>query len=190
MNLKNIENSTLNICYIESQTDPNEFKYFFDNIINLRQEMSQFINLTVVAKTVKDENLKELRKRVRSVSIYSSIDQNSFLDNLKDIELGIIVSTDQFAILDPSIFFVANGIAVLCHENSGDSKLSSSKIFQYKTKQDFSDKLSAIINNKDLLKDYFDNLDEVTPQFVEECVKEHNINKNLFSNNLLSGRIR
>ncbi len=172
MKQDNNSNEILNVCYIESLTNKDEFKNFKESILNLDSTISQLLKVTIVSNQIERKDIEDLNKNLKSLIIFNNIREEKFINNLNNIELGIVPSLDEISILDTSIFFISSGIPILCPKNSGDCLLSCCEFFKYETQVDFSKKLSAIINDKSLLKDYFDNLDEVTPQFIEECVEE------------------
>ena len=85
-------------------------------------------------------------------------------DIYKNIDLGIVPVIWEDNLPQVAIEYVAYGVPILCSDLGGAQELSEAKEFVFKAGDinDFQEKITNIINNRDLLKKYFDKKKKLT----------------------------
>ncbi len=173
-----IQNEYLTIAYMGYFDKMKGYDFLISALENLPEELSKKIKFVCYAKIKnsedeqKVERINRLRERLHSVNHYNGYSHRELPQILSKINLGVIPVIWEDNLPQVAIEYVAHGVPILCSDLGGAQELSSSEYFVFKSgdMQDFINKLEMIINNKQLLNEYFKNKKKLTT--MDEHMKE------------------
>lgn len=137
--------------------------YFFllDALSKISPDIAKNIDLVFAAKGIKSQKeVKEKLAAFNSVTLINGYNHSNIKTILSDADLGIVPVLWDDNLPQVAIEIVSNGVPVLCSDFGGASELSSSESFKFKggNIEDFQYKLINIMQNPELLKDYWSKL--------------------------------
>ncbi|HJJ04495.1 MAG TPA: glycosyltransferase family 4 protein [Clostridiaceae bacterium] len=160
---KTLNKENINIAYMGYFEKAKGLEFLLEALEILPTDIAKKINFLCYAR-IKDTDDEEHVKRINNLNQklhlakhYNGYDHKELQQILSNIDLGIVPVIWEDNLPQVAIEYVAHGVPVLCSDLGGAHELSSSKYFIYKAgnKQDFIDKIEKIINNREILDDYF-----------------------------------
>ena len=180
-----INSNPFKIIYMGYMTPPKGFYFFLNVLKKMPEDMAKNIEVTVVAKHFKFFHMREIRALNRLKSKFSAVklingykhDEQQRL--LQDKHLGIVPVLWEDNLPQVAIEQIAYGVPVLCSDLGGASELSNHNpdfIFKAGDIVDFMSKFENILNNRQLLQDFWKSVKPLTtmPQHVEFLRKIYN----------------
>ena len=151
------------------------FDFLIDALGKLPNEISEKLDFECYAKiNSEDDNKKvelveKLNNKLHSSKHFNGYTHNDLERIHSEIDLGIVPVIWEDNLPQVAIEFVADGVPILCSNLGGAQELSNSKYFVYEAgnTKDFIEHLKYIINNRDTLQDYFNQVGKLT------SMKEH-----------------
>ncbi len=160
----------LNIAYMGYFNKQKGFDFLVDALEKMPEEIAKKINFFCYAR-VQDENdkinvakIKKLNGKLKSAVHFNGYNHQDLPEIYKNIDLGIVPVIWEDNLPQVAIEYVAYGVPVLCSDLGGAQELSEAKEFVFKAGdiEDFQEKIANIINNRDLLKKYFEKKKKLT----------------------------
>lgn len=154
------------------------YDFLINALENLPEEIAKKIKFVCYAKikepsdNEKIERLQKLENKLYSVEYHNGYNHKELAGILSNINLGIIPVVWEDNLPQVAIEYVAHGVPVLSSDLGGAHELSKCDKFIFKSgdTQDFIEKLTQIIENKQLLNEFFnESLKLVT---MEEHIKQ------------------
>lgn len=173
-----IEEDYLTIAYMGYFDKIKGFDFLIEALESLPNELGKQIKFVCYAK-IKDPSEEEKVNRVRklegklySVEYHNGYNHKELANILSNVNLGVIPVVWEDNLPQIAIEYTAHGVPVLSSNLGGAHELSTSEHFVFKAnnKKDFILKLNEIIENKQLLNDYFD-------KSIKLTTMEEHINK-------------
>ena len=173
-NLK-LNDNYLTIAYMGYFDKIKGFDFLMNTLEKLPNNIAEKINFLCYAKikTAEDEGkveqIEKLNTKLHFAKHYNGYTHKELDDILAKINLGIVPVIWEDNLPQVAIEYAAHGVPVLASDLGGAQELSSSKYFVFKNNnaEDFTKKLTDIVNNKILLNDYFKKRKKLT------TMKEH-----------------
>ena len=170
--LNNRESKTqdFNIAYMGYFNKQKGFDFLVEALEKMPEDIAKKINFYCYAK-IKDENdrinvekIKKLNEKLNSATHINGYNHKDLPDIYKNIDLGIVPVIWEDNLPQVAIEYVAYGVPILCSDLGGAQELSEAKEFVFKAGDinDFQEKITNIINKRDLLKKYFDKKKKLT----------------------------
>lgn len=159
-----VNKSFFTIAYMGYFDKIKGFDFFIEALEEMPDELAKKIKFVCYAKMKdssdeeKSERVKKLNEKFYSAEYYNGYNHKELANILSNINLGIIPVVWEDNLPQIAIEYVAHGVPVLASDLGGAHELSKSKdfIFRANDKIDFTQKLKQIIENKELLNDYFE----------------------------------
>ena len=160
----------LNIAYMGYFNKQKGFDFLIDALEKLPNEIAKKINFYCYAK-IKDENdkinvekIQKLNGKLNSAVHFNGYKHQDLPEIYKRIDLGIVPVIWEDNLPQVAIEFVAYGVPILCSDLGGAQELSEAKEFVFKAGniESFQEKIANIINDRDLLKKYFEKQKKLT----------------------------
>ncbi len=131
------------------------FWFLINCLKNLPEDITKNIKVVLAAKGYK--NAKEDLKHFHSYEFYNGYTHHNLEKILQNVNLGIVPVLWEDNLPQVAIEMVANGVPILCSSFGGASELCSSDIFKFigADKRDFSNKLLNLVQNPNLLNEYW-----------------------------------
>ena len=177
LNIRKNKTQDFNIAYMGYFNKQKGFDFLVEALNNLPDDIAKKINFYCYAK-MKDENdkinvekIKELNRKLKSATHINGYNHNELPKIYENIDLGIVPVIWEDNLPQVAIEYVAYGVPVLCSDLGGAQELSVVKEFVFKAGdiKDFQNKIIKIIQNRKLLKKYFDEKQKLTT--MDEHVK-------------------
>jgi glycosyltransferase involved in cell wall biosynthesis len=167
----NINKEHFTIAYLGYARIDKGFYFMTDALQSLNPQTASRIKIKL-AGAIHDRDIKNTLEHFKSVEIIKRYKHSELPQILSDVNLGIVPVIWEDNLPQVAIEMAACGAPVLCSDFGGASELCSSGIFKFKggDKKDFTEKLSAIVNNPDLLEKYWQNYTGLTT--MEQHIKE------------------
>lgn len=159
-----VEKEYITLAYMGYFDKIKGFDFLIETLENLPDKLAKQIKFVCYAK-IKDPSEEEKVKRVEKLNekLYSAEYHNGYNHKelasiLSNINLGVIPVVWEDNLPQVAIEYVAHGVPVFASDLGGAHELSASEHFIFKAndKNDFIGKLKNIIENKQLLNDYFE----------------------------------
>lgn len=156
----------LNIAYLEYLDTREELDYFKNLFVDSNNGLFKNVNLYLISNLATENDIQELMQYFNKVDFFNTSKDFDF----SQIQLCIVPATYKENISQSAINFAKNKVAILCGNQGGECEFSKDKIFTFDTdnKADFIEKLLNFANNQSLIDSYFENMDEIAIQFLEE----------------------
>lgn len=145
------------IAYMGYANTLKGFYFLVDTLSSIDPEIAKNIEIVFAAKGAKPKAIKDKLKNFASVELLNGYTHDNIHSILENVDLGIVPVLWDDNLPQVAIEIVSNGIPILCSDFGGASELSKSELFKFKggNSQDLKDKLLNIINNPELLKEYW-----------------------------------
>ncbi len=148
------------LCYLGYMRKMKGFYFLLDALETLPSDVAANISITFATKiTDKDvkNRIKEIEKRLFSINIIDGYTHEQLPEIMENVNLGIVPPLWEDNLPQVAIEFKASGIPVLSSNLGGAKELSGSDnfVFEAGNTDDFISKLIHLINNPDLLNDYW-----------------------------------
>ena len=168
----------LNICFMGYANEMKGFKFFLDSANRMPEKIAKRLNVYCYARADKPEEKQfvsdflKLKDRFHLVEYQNGYNHDDFKHIMKTADLGIVPVVWEDNLPQVAIEYAVHGVPVLASDMGGAHELSSSKHFTFRAGdyEDYANKLSAILNDKKLLNDYFDKLKPI--KTIDEHVKK------------------
>ncbi len=161
------------------------FDFLIEALEEIPDEMAKKIAFMCYAKVKSNEDelkikkIEKLSNKLASAQHFNGYTHEQLKNIYSKIDLGIVPVIWEDNLPQVAIEYAANGIPVLCSDLGGAHELSKAPEFVFKAgdKEDFKSKLENILNNKEILKRYFDNMIKL------KTMEEHVSNIESYYNN-------
>ena len=166
------------IIYMGYMTPPKGFYFFIEALQKMSENMASNIEVTIVAKHFKFFHRREinalnkLKDKFKNVVLINGYKHDEQKQLLSDKHLGIVPVLWEDNLPQVAMEQIAYGVPILCSDLGGASELSSHNpdfTFNAGDIEDFLIKLSNILDNRELLKDFWKTVKPLTT--MEEHVK-------------------
>lgn len=139
------------------------FDFLIDALERIPIELSKKIKFKCYAKIKNPEDINKveriikLKERLYSSEHFDGYNHNELKKILSDVNLGIIPVVWEDNLPQIAIEYVAHGVPILCSDLGGAHELSNSKYFIFESGniEDFKEKLTKIMEDKNLLNEYY-----------------------------------
>ena len=141
------------------------FFFLLEALEDLPHEVSSTIVLKIASKIDNKrvlERIEMIKGQFHDVVLYDGYNHTDFPAIMKDVNLGIVPPQWEDNLPQVTIEMISNGVPVLASNNGGAHELNRHPSFVFTDKLDFQQKLQAIIYNRSLLIDYWDNSESLT----------------------------
>lgn len=153
----------LTIAYMGYFEKMKGFDFLIEALESLPDNISSRIDFKCYAKIKNPEDeekvnkVKKLSTKLHSSTHYDGYTHSELEEIMSEINLGIVPVIWEDNLPQVAIEFVAHGVPILCSNLGGAQELSKSKYFIFKSGniEDFKDKLTKIIEDKNLLNEYY-----------------------------------
>ena len=180
-----INSNPFKIIYMGYMTPPKGFYFFLDALQKMPDDMAKNIAVTVVAKHFKFFHLREIRalnhlkSKFNDIILINGYKHEEQQKLLSDKQLGVVPVLWEDNLPQVAMEQIAYGVPVLCSDLGGASELSDHNpdfTFEAGNVNDFLSKLEKILNNRQLLKNFWKSVRPLTtmPQHVEFLRKIYN----------------
>ena len=161
-----LKSDKLTIAYMGYFEKMKGFDFLIEALETLPDEIAKKIKFICYAKIKIDEDKQRvekvlnLNKKLDSSKHFNGYNHSELKDILSNIDLGIVPVIWEDNLPQVAIEYVAHGVPVLCSDLGGAHELSKNKSFIFKSGsiEDFHNKLTKIVNNKQMLEEYFDSV--------------------------------
>ena len=150
----------LKIAYMGYMRRDKGFYFFLETMEKMPVEIAKKIAVVIAARYDDMDAVKRaerLRGKFAEVSLYNGYTHKEIPQITHGVHLGVVPVLWEDNLPQVAIEFKAMGIPVLASDKGGASELSLSKHFSFKSgnSKDFSDHLCAIIDNPNIIDDYW-----------------------------------
>lgn len=155
--------------------------FLIDALEALPKDIAKKIKFVCYARKNDEEGkrlvsrIEMLKDKLLQVEYHDGYRHEDLKEILKEVNLGVVPVIWEDNLPQVAIEYIANGVPVLCSNLGGAQELCPMNdfIFEANNKRDFINKLTNILNNKELLRMYFDNNIKLTTmeQHMEELLK-------------------
>ncbi len=163
------------IAYLGYERIDKGFFFLMEALSNLDKEIAKNMNVVLAVSRIHKENYEDKLKNFNNVIVYNGYSHKELPDILKEVNLGIVPVLWEDNLPQVAIEMVACGVPILCSDFGGASELSVSEYFKFKggDEKDFVEKLTAIVNNSELVNDYWQKHNGLTTmqKHVDELLK-------------------
>ncbi len=150
------------ICYLGYMRRMKGFYFFLEALERMPESLSAGISVSIAVNITESsimDRINRLKQKFADIIIYKGYRREELPRILKNIQLGILPVLWEDNLPQTAIEMKANGVAVLSSDLGGAKELTSAKEFVFKAGniEDFTEKLSFIINNPNILQEYWKN---------------------------------
>lgn len=147
------------IAYLGYKRVDKGFFFFIDALSKLDKTIAENINVVLAVSRIRKNDYEDELSNFNKVIVYNGYTHNNLSNILKNVNLGIVPVLWEDNLPQVAIEMVALGVPVLCSDFGGASELSKSELFKFKggCEEDFIEKLTKIVNNPELLQEYWVN---------------------------------
>lgn len=149
--------STFTITYLGFERIDKGYFFLLEALSKLELEISKQININFAVVNHNPVYLKSLLNKFNSVKIYNGYEHKDLPQILANTHLGIVPVLWEDNLPQVAIEMVACGVPILCSSFGGASELCQSPLFVFKGGDidDFINKLTLLVNNRNLLDEYW-----------------------------------
>lgn len=153
------ESRPFTIAYLGYERIDKGYFFLLDALEQLDKDIAEKINVVLAVKNIHAKLAYEKLKNFNNIKIYNGYTHYQLADILSNVNLGIVPVLWEDNLPQVSIEMVACGVPILCSSFGGASELCESELFKFKGADDeeFRQKLCNLVNNPDLLQDYWKN---------------------------------
>ncbi len=158
--IANIESEKINVIFMGYARRDKGFFFLMSALEKLDIEVAKDINLYFAMRLDDDgikNRIKKLGQKFNNIYFKNGYKHDELENMLSNIHLGIVPVLWEDNLPQVAIELVSHGVAVLASDLGGASELSSNEQFKFKggSIADLNRKLSAIVNDRQLLKAYW-----------------------------------
>ena len=171
-----INSKDFNLIYLGYMNKMKGFEFLIKSLEKIDEKIVSKVNLTLVCRNSPDYNINEivdkLEKKFKSVRYIDGYTHDNLKEILKGQHLGVIPVEWEDNLPQVAIETTAFGVPILCSDLGGASELCTDDDFKFKGSdtQDFINKLTNIINNRETLSNFWDSYNK--PTTMEQHIKE------------------
>lgn len=171
-----INSEDFNLIYLGYMNTMKGFDFLIDSLMQLDNTISKKVNLTLVCRNNSEYNIEEITQKLtlkfKSVKYVDGYTHNNLKELLTNKHLGIIPVVWEDNLPQVSIEVTSFGVPILCSGLGGASELCNNEDFKFEgsNTQDFLEKLTAIIQYRNKLSEFWDNYNK--PTTMEKHLKE------------------
>jgi len=156
-----IQDDFCRIAYIGYMRRDKGFYFLLKELEKLDDRIASRIELVIASKVTDAKILfrvKRLLKKFKTVDFHDGYTHNNLKEILKGVHLGIVPVLWEDNLPQVAFEFKGLGIPVLASDYGGASELTTSEHFKFSVtkKDDFKKKLTAIMDQPDLITDYWE----------------------------------
>ncbi len=157
------------ICYLGYARQDKGYFFMVDALSQLPTKYKKMINIVIAARGVKEP---QKLSGFKSISIYDGYTHNNINDILANVDLGIVPVIWEDNLPQVAIEMSALGVPVLASSFGGASELTKSNLFRFQgaDAEDFRAKLIKLIDDPDLLDEYYKRANKL--QTMDGHIKE------------------
>ena len=162
------------IAYLGYERIDKGYFFLLDALQQLDKNIAEKINVVLAVKNIHPKLVYEKLQHFNNIKIYNGYTHKQLQKILSDVNLGIVPVLWEDNLPQVAIEMVACGVPILCSSFGGASELCLSELFKFSgaDNEDFRQKLCNLVNNPDLLQDYWQNHNGLMT--MEEHIKELN----------------
>ena len=169
------ENRPFTIAYLGYERIDKGFFFFIDSLSKLDKNIAKNINVLLAVANIHSKNYKDKLDNFNDVIVYNGYTHSALPYILKNVNLGVVPVLWEDNLPQVAIEMVALGVPILCSSFGGASELCKSDLFKFKgaNEKDFLNKLTNIVQNQNILNQYWENHPDLTTmeKHIEELEK-------------------
>ena len=163
------------IAYLGYERIDKGYYFFIDALSKINKEIASKINIVLAVSKIHKNSYEGKLDHFNDVIVYNGYTHSTLPDILKNVNLGVVPVLWEDNLPQVAIEMVALGVPILCSDFGGASELCNSDLFKFSggNEEDFQNKLLNIVNNSELLKDYWNNHPDLTTmeKHIESLLK-------------------
>lgn len=139
------------------------FYFLIDALKKLDNPSNVILKVASKIQNKSDRDLlNDLKSKFKDVIVYDGYSHADFPRIMENVNLGVVSPLWEDNLPQVTIEMIANGIPVITSSNGGAHELNSHEDFVFTDENDFINKLSKIIINRNLLNEYWKNSKKLT----------------------------
>ena len=152
------------IAYLGYERIDKGFFFFIEALSKLDKSIAQNINIVLAVSKIHRKNYIGKLDNFNNVTVYNGYTHSNISNILKNVNLGVVPVLWEDNLPQVAIEMVALGVPILCSNFGGASELCNCDLFKFKggDEQDFLSKLTKLVNNPHLTKEYWKNHSPLT----------------------------
>lgn len=171
-NITNLNSIPFVIAYLGYAKIDKGFYFLISVLEMLKKNIAKRIKVKIAVNDMPKGYLSKLHKKLKDFAQIKNLGGYSHQELptiLSDVDLGIIPVLWEDNLPQVAIEMVACGVPILCSDFGGASELCKSDVFKFKggSQKDCIEKLTAIVENQNLLQEYWNHHNGLT------TMKEH-----------------
>lgn len=165
--ITNVDIKPFGLLYMGYMRTEKGFYFLVDALETLSDELAKEIKVTFASKITDRKAYKrmiKLKERYADIAIFDGYSHEDIPNIIKGQHLGVVPVLWEDNLPQVTIEMIASGIPVLASSFGGASELNHLQDFVFNggNKQDFEKKLNAILQNRQLLEEYWENCTVLT----------------------------